>query len=420
MKFKPKYIVAVISLILLISCDAEDKELLIAYPNDITFNELTLGRFTNQVYDEPFDSGDDESGVVTFNAVNTDNDTHAGFVLSNQNTRSYPWYSDPNVAPSNLTEAQKQQVIDSVAYSVYTDGVNGTLNFLVGNTTGDNAYFTLKEPGVVEHVLVANTTYNYLLMQYGSVYSASIDSQTQAYLIDGFPVRNPNIDNTGISSYGTFSLPTPDDVEAIRLSGHVILEKSRVGEIARAAVVEADAIAAGEAAGEAGAIAAGEAAGETEGEAAKAIAIAVIPALTEEEVKKAYDDAYAAAYAAAYDDFYDDDYTAVYDAAYYAFYEDAYTAAYAAYSTGYLKLTMEGYLNGEKTGTVDEYLAVRKNVDLENPTYTFTLNDWRKVDLTSLGQVDKVLFKMSSSYVDAQGEMIYPTLFCLDGIRLEK
>ena len=346
MKFKPKYIVAVISLILLISCDAEDKELLIAYPNDITFNELTLGRFTNQVYDEPFDSGDDESGVVTFNAVNTDNDTHAGFVLSNQNTRSYPWYSDPNVAPSNLTEAQKQQVIDSVAYSVYTNGVNGTLNFLVGNTTGDNAYFTLKEPGVVEHVLVANTSYNYLLMQYGSVYSASIDSQTQAYLIDGFPVRNPNIDNTGISSYGTFSLPTPDDVEAIRLYGHVILEKRKVGEIARAAVLTS---------------------GGTTDEA-----------------------------------------------------ETAYTDAYKAYSTGYVKLTMEGYLDGGITGTVDEYLAIKLGVDPENPSYSFTLYDWRKVDLTSLGEVDKVLFKMSSSYIDAQGEMIYPTLFCLDGIRLEK
>jgi hypothetical protein len=346
MKFKPKYIVAVISLILLISCDAEDKELLIAYPNDITFNELTLGRFTNKVYDEPFDSGNDESGIITFNAVNIDNDTHAGFVLSNQNTRSYPWYSDPNVAPLNLTETQKQQVIDSVAYSVYTDGVNGTLNFLVGNTTGDNAFFTLKKPGVVEHVLVANTSYNYLLMQYGSVYSSSIDSQTQAYLIDGFPVKNPNIDNTGITSYGTFSIPTPDDVEAIRLSGHVILEKSRIGEIARAAIL---------------------ASGGTTDEA-----------------------------------------------------ETAYDAAYAAYSTGYLKLTMEGYLNENKTGSVDEYLGVRKNVDPENPTYTFTLNDWRKVDLSSLGEVDKVLFKMSSSYVDAQGEMIYPTLFCLDGIRLEK
>lgn len=345
MRFKPKYIiVAVISFALFISCE-EDDELLVPYPNDITFNELTLGRFTFQTYDEPFDSGDDASGVITFNAVNTDNDTHTGFVLANQNTRSYPWYSDPNVAPSNLTEAQKQQVIDSVAYSVYTDGVNGTLNFLVGNTTGDNAYFTLNEPGVVEHVLVANTTYNYLLMQYGSVYSASLDSETQAYLIDGFPVRNPNIDNTGISSYGTFRIPTPDDVEAIRLSGHVILEKSRVGEIAREAVL---------------------ASGGTTDEA-----------------------------------------------------ETAYEAAYDDYSTGYLKLTMEGYLNENKTGSVDEYLAVRQNVDPENPEYTFTLNDWRKVDLTSLGQVDKVLFKMSSSYVDAQGEMIYPTLFCLDGIRLE-
>ncbi|OBQ55572.1 DUF4465 domain-containing protein [Tamlana sp. s12] len=345
MKFKPKYIVAIISLGLLFSCE-EELELLVPYPNDITFNELTLGRFTFKTYNEPFVAGDNESGIITANAVNTGNGTHSGFALSNQNLRSYPWYSSPKFAPTSLSETEKQQSIDSSAYSVYTYGVNRTENYLVGNTTGDNAYFTLEKPGVVEHVLVANTSYNYLLMQYGSVYSGTIDSQTQTWLINGNPVKNPNIPNTSTDYYATFRLPSTADVEAVRLSGHVILEKRKVGEIVRAAVLDS---------------------GGTEAEG-----------------------------------------------------ETAYKAAYKDYSTGYLKLTMEGYLNGNKTGEVDEYLALKPGVDPVNPEYNFTLNDWRKVDLTSLGQVDKVLFKMSSSYVDAQGKMIYPTLFCLDGIRLSK
>jgi len=41
------------------------------------------------------------------------------------------------------------------------------------------------------------------------------------------------------------------------------------------------------------------------------------------------------------------------------------------------------------------------------------------VELSSFGEVDKVLFKMSSSYVNPDGSMVYPSTFCLDGIRLQ-
>ncbi|KAB1067717.1 DUF4465 domain-containing protein [Tamlana haliotis] len=346
MEFKSKYIVAVLSLALMMSCEEEDKELLVAYPNDITFNELEIGRFTFKTYDAPFSAGDEASGVITANAGVGDNVTHSGFALSNQNLRSYPWYTSPKFAPASLTAIQKQQVIDSSAYSVYSYGVNRTANFLVGNTTGDNAYFTLPKPGVVEHVLVANTSYNYLLTSVGSVYSKTIDSDTQSYLIDGEPIKNPNIPNPSTDRFATFRLPAPGDVDALRLGGDLILKRRELGIIAEEAVI---------------------AAGGTEDEG-----------------------------------------------------RAAYLEAYNSYFTGYVILTIEGYLNGSNTGAVEEYLAVLEGVDPENPEYNFTLNDWRKVDLTSLGQVDKVLFKMSSSYVDDQGKMVYPTLFCLDGVRLEK
>ncbi|MEO9571548.1 MAG: DUF4465 domain-containing protein [Polaribacter sp.] len=346
MKFFPKYIIAIITLVLLSSCEEDIVELRVPYPNDITFSDLELGRFTFKTYEAPFKAGDVASGIITANAAAGGVNTHVGFALSNQNSRSYPWYTSPKFAPKNLSESQKQQVIDSSAYSVYTLGVNRTENFLVGNTAGDNAYFTLEKPGVVEHVLVANTSYNYLLTQFGSVYSKTLDTSTQSYKLDGAEVQNPNILNNNISQYATFRLPSFNDVEALRMTGAVTMERRRIGEIARAAVLDAGG--------------------------------------TVDEGKVAY------------------------------------LAAYNAYNTGFVTLTIEGYLNGSKTGDVDEYLCLKPGVDPENPEYNFTLNDWRKVDLTPLGQVDKVLFKMSSSYVDEQGNMIYPTLFCLDGIRLSK
>lgn len=346
MKFILKYIVAIISVALFNSCETAEIEVTNPYPDDITFNEMALDRFAFKKYDAPFNAGNDASGIITVNAGLGDNTTHKGFALSNKNNRSYPWYTSPKFAPKNLTEVQKQAVIDSSAYSVLTFLPNGTENFLVGNTSGDNAFFTLAKPGVVEHVLVANTSYNYLLTLYGSVYSKSINTTTQAYLITGAEVQNPFILNTSTDRYGTFRLPAPGDFEALRLSAVEIFAKRAYGEIARAAAL---------------------AEGKTTSQAAT-----------------------------------------------------AYSTAYAAYGVGNVKLTMEGYLNGNKTGEVSEYLALQPKADPANPLFNFVLNDWKKVDLTSLGTVDKVLFKMSSNYVDAQGKMRYPTLFCLDGIRLKK
>ncbi|KGL59015.1 DUF4465 domain-containing protein [Polaribacter sp. Hel1_85] len=353
MKFIPKYIVAIACIALFNACD-DELEVKIPYPNDITFNELTLDRFSYEIYDAPFNVGDDESGVVTVNVSNTGNGTFSGFALSNKNFRSYPWSLSRDFAPANgLTASETQQAIDSTAFSVYTDEVNRTENYLVGNTTGDNAYFTLAQPGIVEHVLLANTSYNYLLSNFGSIYSGTSDFETQAYLFSGEAIQNHQIANPSIDLYSAFNLPAPNSVQAVSLRGHGELAKREAGraagEIAKQAVLDAGG--------------------------------------TETEAEDAYDDTY-------------DD-------------------AYDAFNTGYVKLIIEGYLDGSTTGNVEFYLAVRTDVDPENPTYSFILNDWRKVDLTPLGEVDKVLFKMASSYVDDQGKMIYPTTFCLDGIRLQ-
>ncbi|GAL82691.1 hypothetical protein JCM19274_256 [Algibacter lectus] len=358
MKLKHKHIdmitAAIIGLVLFTSCE-DELGVIIPYPNDITFNEMTLDRFSYEIPTAPFTVGDDESGVITVNVSDTGNN-YSGFALSNKNFRSYPWNLSPNFAPvGGLSLTEVQEEINTTAFSVYTDLVNRTENYLVGNTDNDNAFFTLSTPGTVEHVLVANTSYNYLLTSYGAIYSDDLDLVTQSYLIDGGVVANPMIENPDIARYGVFTLPGIDGtLSTIRLAGTELLAKFEVGNSA--------------------------------GEAARQDVLNA--GGTEEEAQTAYD--------------------------------DAYEIAADTVHKGYVKLTIEGSLNGSTTGTVDVYLAIRPEVDSAFPEYNYILNDWKKVDLTALGDVDKVLFTMSSDYLDTQGKMVYPSMFCLDGIRLSK
>lgn len=96
------------------------------------------------------------------------------------------------------------------------------------------------------------------------------------------------------------------------------------------------------------------------------------------------------------------------------------TAASDATHNGYVKLIIEGYSNNASTGKVDFLLAVRPGVDQAQPDWNFVMSDWNSVNLTSLGQVDKLVFRMESSYKDINGKMLYPAYFCLDGIRIKK
>ena len=75
----------------------------------------------------------------------------------------------------------------------------------------------------------------------------------------------------------------------------------------------------------------------------------------------------------------------------------------------WFSLTMTGYdANGEVTGTKVFYLA-----DLRNAATAYIINDWRYVDLSSLGKVKKIGFELNSTDVGDWG-MNTPAYFCFD------
>ncbi len=341
-----KLIIAFIISVSFFACKKTDRSILIPYPEDINFEDQSLGRFAFNIPSAPFQSGDDKTGVVTVNVKKNSDGTYSGFAVSNKNWRSYPWNLSPDFAPSGLTAEQVKSSIDSTIYSVYTTRPNKTNNFLVACVKGDDAFITLKNPALVEHILVANTTYNYLLETYGSVFSGSLNSTTQEYMVTGGKVRNVMNPNTSTAFYGRFTLAGPGGMNLIRLAGDEILAK--------------------------------RAAGHTAADAAR-LANKTPTEITADS-----------------------------------------SAAATALSKGYVKLTVNGFKGSTATGMVDFYLALRPNVDPANPTYNFIASDWYSVDLTSLGQVDKIVFHLSSSYKDMSGNMLYPPYFCLDGISLKK
>ena len=77
-------------------------------------------------------------------------------------------------------------------------------------------------------------------------------------------------------------------------------------------------------------------------------------------------------------------------------------------------LTITGYdAAGEKTGTKEFYLA-----DLRDAEKAYIINDWRYVDLSGLGKVQKLSFALSSSDNGEWG-MNTPAYFCFDDFGAE-
>ena len=337
--------VLIISGVMLVSCVKTNRDVLVPYPDDITFEDQSLGRFTFTVPGGPFKAGNAKSGIVTMNVKKNSDGTFSGFAISNKNWRSYPWNLS-SFALGSISEKEIKKSIDSTIFSVYTTRPNHTGTFLVASVKDDDANITLAKASVVEHILVANTTYNFLLESYGSVYSGTLDEATQQYLFDGAPIQNIQNPNTSTSMYGQFSLPGPGGSMLIRLAGDEIRAK----------------------------VAAGKAAADA----------ARLNGKTADEVNA-----------------------------------DS-TSAADGISKGYVKLTINGFRGGNATGAVDYWLAIRPKVDAGNPNLDYIAPDWYKVDLTSLGSVDKLVFHLSSSYTDGMGSMLYPPFFCLDGIRLKK
>lgn len=75
----------------------------------------------------------------------------------------------------------------------------------------------------------------------------------------------------------------------------------------------------------------------------------------------------------------------------------------------WFKVSITGYLGNIKTSTVDYYLA-----DFRDGK-SIILNEWKKVDLTALGKVDKVAFTFDSSDKGEWG-INTPTYVCIDNI----
>jgi hypothetical protein len=75
-------------------------------------------------------------------------------------------------------------------------------------------------------------------------------------------------------------------------------------------------------------------------------------------------------------------------------------------------LTVQGFLSGGVTGTVDFYLADYRFAD---DAQDYIISDWTFFDLTSLGTIDELSFDLSSSDVGDFG-MSTPDYFAIDNI----
>lgn len=196
--------------ILFVSCDEISREPLLPYPNDVTFNkeensiDVEVPALDFVQFDAPFTARAFNEGSIIFNAKKKADGTHIGFALSNKNNRSYPFCNSTPFGSDNPDPAVLKAATDTALYSCFTgSNVNKLKNFAVVRVEGEEAFFTIDKPRVVEHILISNCTFNYLTLYYGSFLSSRWDATTQSYLplnangTDAF-VANPNIINTTI------------------------------------------------------------------------------------------------------------------------------------------------------------------------------------------------------------------------------
>lgn len=79
-------------------------------------------------------------------------------------------------------------------------------------------------------------------------------------------------------------------------------------------------------------------------------------------------------------------------------------------------LTFEGYDNNENfTGKVDFYLADYRS---DNNKRDFIIGTWTNVDLSSLGQVNRITLNLTSSVLSEGGEMLTPAFVCIDDLKV--
>jgi len=81
----------------------------------------------------------------------------------------------------------------------------------------------------------------------------------------------------------------------------------------------------------------------------------------------------------------------------------------------YLKLHIWGYTQGFPTDIIEYYLA---DYRFENDSLDYLVKTWQWVDLSSLGEVDSLLFGLESSDMGDWG-MNTPGFFCIDNVHIE-
>ena len=88
-----------------------------------------------------------------------------------------------------------------------------------------------------------------------------------------------------------------------------------------------------------------------------------------------------------------------------------------AFSEGdYLKLTVHGYNGSTPTGNVEFYLADYRSSD---PAEHYAIDEWKYLDLSSLGAVTRIEYDMFTTKSDAYG-FTTPTYFCFDNFGEER
>lgn len=85
----------------------------------------------------------------------------------------------------------------------------------------------------------------------------------------------------------------------------------------------------------------------------------------------------------------------------------------------YFTLYVTGYRNNMEIGTINFDLACKRGHNSEHPTWDYIVTDWRKLELSSLGEVDKIVFHLDSSDKDENNVMRTPAWFCIDGLQLK-
>ena len=346
---------------LLHACTDEMKEKEIDFPNDLTFNKeegnnvIDVPSLGFVIPASPYTIPSYKYGKITFNVKSNTDGTHSGFALSNKNYRSYPWCTSKPLGV-NPSAAKIKEAVDSSIFSVYSGTYPNQLkNFAVVRVSGDDAYFTTDKPYIIEHVLVANTTYNYMLLNYGSRYSSKLNSTTQYY--DEYStgttlatVRNPNIPDASTSKYRVWYLPDiygfGGGSDYMNLAGQQVLAKRAAGKAAAAAA---------RAAGK------GESVATTDSAAAYAAKVEGYVKIT---------------------------------------------------AKGYLNGTLTGSVDYYLAVNAGVAPAPYDN-------WNIIQGSWAKWDLSSLGLVNKVVFYLDSSDKDSNGKMRTPPYFCMDGIRIK-